>query len=402
MVTPSDVPRRRNGLSSPYSAPQITSWLFLVATAVHFLLFITPLLPWIFSIAFTVLFFLIFAMVLHFGMRAIAVDSMDVHLARNIIDQRNGEIRRESKFLNRVYKIYNGDAGALREQRFPAGEETKQCWICDVQVANHSMHCKYCNKCVSHFDHHCLWLNTCVGAKNYNDFFRVMLSISAMQLVHMGMSTWLVVDIFLKGPTEERANDWMGFEGASEAVAGVLLFFVVFDLISLVLLAQLISFHIHLQRERITTYQYIVQDGQRRREKAKLQMELHHQRESELARAKEEGLSFYAFRLSAGDKFREWGCGGCLDPLEMPRPPPEPDHNAGFSAALGGTTSSAGTPEQPSEMGDLVDNNNILVRNVESDSDAEENSGVDNGMHRRPNGSSSHGGIAFLPQSSSQ
>ncbi|KAL7557286.1 hypothetical protein ACA910_016248 [Epithemia clementina (nom. ined.)] len=334
-------------------------------------------------------------MVLYFGMRAIAIDSMDVYLTKALIDQRNGEIRKESNLLNRFYSIYNGDADTLREQRFPDNEETKQCWICDTQVAHHAMHCKYCNKCVSHFDHHCLWLNTCVGAKNYKDFFRVMLSISAMQIVHLAISMGLVVDIFLQGPTDDRANDWLGISGTAEAVAAVLLFFMVFDFISLILLAQLIAFHMHLQKENITTYQYIVQDGQRRREKAKLQMELHQQRESELARAREEGQSCYVLRLNAGDKFRQWGCGGCLDPLEMPQPPPEPDPNAGFSAALGGTTSTAGTPEQPNDFGDDTENNNMLLRNVESESTAEENRD-ENGVH----GSNKNNGATFAPTGS--
>ena len=226
-----------------------------------------------------------------------------------------------------------------------------------------------------------------------------MLSISAMQIVHMAISSGLVVDIFMKGPTEDRADDWLGIQGASEAVAAVLLFFMIFDFVSLVLLAQLIAFHMHLQKERLTTYQYIVQDGQRRREKAKLQMELHHQREAELARAQQEGLSWYAFRLNSGEKFRQWGCGGCLDPLEMPRPAPEPDPNAGFASALGGTTSTAGTPEQPNEMGEDGDNNinnqnnNVMIRNVESESTAEENRD-ENSVPFQNSGSSSNG---FVP-----
>ena len=178
-----------------------------------------------------------------------------------------------------------------------------------------------------------------------------------MQTVHMVVSLGLLVDIFLKGPTEDRGDDWLGTSGASEAVAAVLIFFVIFDFVSLVLLAQLIAFHVHLQRERITTYQYIVQDGQRRRERAKLQMELHQQRELEMARAREEGRSLYICRLASGDKFRQWGCGGCLDPLPMPVPEPEPDPNAGFAAVLGGnpTVTMATTSEQPNIMGDGED-----------------------------------------------
>lgn len=156
MATPSDVPLRRNGLSPPYSAPQITSWVFLVATAIHFLVFISPNLPTQSSVPVTIFFFLIFGTVLYYGLRAIAVDSMDVYLTRSLVDQRNGAIRNESSFLNRCYTIFNGDANALMAQQVPENQETKQCWICDIQVAHHAMHCKYCNKCVSHFDHHCL------------------------------------------------------------------------------------------------------------------------------------------------------------------------------------------------------------------------------------------------------
>jgi hypothetical protein len=40
--------------------------------------------------------------------------------------------------------------------RIDPEEPTKQCWICDIQVGEQSMHCKFCNKCVDHFDHHCM------------------------------------------------------------------------------------------------------------------------------------------------------------------------------------------------------------------------------------------------------
>lgn len=157
MVTPSDIPRRRNGLSPPYSAPQVASWLFLAATAIEFGLLLTPIMPLEITIPLSAFFYLTIAVVLYYGMRVLTIDSMDVHLRKTLVDQRaEGVIKHEGNILNSCYKAYNGDAQTMRQEATPEGEETKQCWICDTQVAEHAMHCKYCNKCVSRFDHHCL------------------------------------------------------------------------------------------------------------------------------------------------------------------------------------------------------------------------------------------------------
>lgn len=349
MTTPSDIPRRRNGLSPPYNAAQISSWIFLLATVAHFAIFIAPILPFEVVLPVSICFYLVVFSVVYFGFRAITIDSMDVHLKKTLLEERNGILKTEGKFLDFCYgvcnnKNHNHNAGK-------DGEETKQCWICDTQVAEHSMHCKYCNKCVSKFDHHCLWLNTCVGEHNYRDFFRVMLAISLMQIIHFGISVYLVVDIFLGGPSEDRADDWLGVSGDNThiAIAVVLLVFIFFDISSLILLFQLIAFHVHLQKERITTYQFIIQDSQKRRDKAKLSMELDQMRLTETARAKEKGESCYAFRLRLGGQCRQMGC-AIFDPLEMPRPPPEPDRNEGFASALGpNITGTTDTPEQAGE-----------------------------------------------------
>eukprot|EP00522_Entomoneis_paludosa_P013156 CAMPEP_0172451864 /NCGR_PEP_ID=MMETSP1065-20121228/9712_1 /TAXON_ID=265537 /ORGANISM="Amphiprora paludosa, Strain CCMP125" /LENGTH=460 /DNA_ID=CAMNT_0013203835 /DNA_START=106 /DNA_END=1488 /DNA_ORIENTATION=- len=396
MVSPSEVPRRRNGLTPPYSAPQIVSWLFLAATIIHFVLFITPILPFEAAIAVTIFFFLVVACVFHYGMRAIAVDSMDIYLKKTLAEDRDGVIKTEGKVLDHCYKAYNGDAVTIKNEQPPEGEETKQCWICDTQVAEHSMHCKYCNKCVTNFDHHCLWLNTCIGAKNYKDFFRVMLSIAFMQVVHLGVSAYLVIDIFLHGPTEDRADDWLGTSGdTSIAVTAVLIFFMVFDICSLILLAQLIAFHVHLQKERITTYQFIVQDSQKRREKAKMKLELDQMRMTELARAQEQGESWYAMRLRMGGSCRKCGC-AALDPLDMPQPPPEPDPNQGFSTALGGNlTGTTDTPEQPSDGG--MENGNHDNYQDEHRNDDDEDFDNHATPYQNGNGNPGTNGVAFVP-----
>ena len=147
------IPGRRNGFTAPFNTPQICAWAALVAIVVHFLLCITPILPLAASIPLTAFFVFLVGLVLFYGIRAIAIDSMDVYLEQYLRSTREGEVSKESGWKDRVYKFYNPprtDVPSL------SPDEMKQCWICDVQVADSSMHCKYCNKCVGKFDHHCM------------------------------------------------------------------------------------------------------------------------------------------------------------------------------------------------------------------------------------------------------
>mmetsp|Transcript_5702 Transcript_5702/g.14477 ORF Transcript_5702/g.14477 Transcript_5702/m.14477 type:complete len:395 (-) Transcript_5702:1057-2241(-) len=235
-------------------------------------------------------------------------------------------------------------------------------------------------------------LNTSIGSKNYKDFYRLMLAIALMQLIHIGVSTYLVVDIFTHGPTEARADDWLGTSGdnTSIAITAVLLFFMFFDAVSLILLAQLIVFHIKLQKKGLTTYQFIVQDAQRRREKAKLELELEQMRMTEVARAQEQGQNMEARRLVMGGKCRSIGCASC-DPLDMPQPPPEPDPNQGFSSALG--ASNNGETEIPEQPGDAE--NGGAHNGVETnDNYHDENEAAhENGGNEAP----ATNGVGFIP-----
>ena len=157
-MSPNDIPRRRNGFTSPYNIPQISAWIALLATLLHFVLGITPILPLKASIPLTVFFLFLIGLVLLYGMRAIAVDSMDVYLEQHLRAHRNGTISKESRWKDSIYNAYNPPrtappTAATAEQE---DDSMKQCWICDVQVVDSSMHCKYCNKCVGKFDHHCM------------------------------------------------------------------------------------------------------------------------------------------------------------------------------------------------------------------------------------------------------
>lgn len=141
--------RRRNGLSRPFTTPQISAWLALFVTIVQFLLAISPLLTIAVSIPATLVFMFLVIGSLYYGAKAQTVDP---------IDRRLRVFFRENPPLHDPYPPASKCWKCLEDppRDPPTEEETKQCWICDTQVADHSMHCKFCNKCVGRFDHHCI------------------------------------------------------------------------------------------------------------------------------------------------------------------------------------------------------------------------------------------------------
>lgn len=122
-------PRRVNGLSPPYTGAQLSTWILLPVLVLQFLFFSTPLLPLEASIPCTLCFIALAGFSTYFAYVAMNIDPADPRLEPH-------------------------DPNS--ESRWETDAPTKQCWICDKQVGEKSMHCKYCNKCVDHFDHHCM------------------------------------------------------------------------------------------------------------------------------------------------------------------------------------------------------------------------------------------------------
>jgi hypothetical protein len=143
-----------------------------------------------------------------------------------------------------------------------------------------------------------------------------MVYITALLVVHTAIQLALVLDIFLGPSGEERADDWFQAD-AKWAVVIVLCVFLVFDLLALSLISQLLHFHHRLQREGLTTYRFIVQENQKRREENKLNAELYSRRVVAVAKARAEGRNMDVFRLRVGGYFRvSLGMKSC-DPLSL-------------------------------------------------------------------------------------
>ena len=346
-------PRRKHGLSPPYTIAQVSTWITLPTLVLEFLFFVSPILPLAASIPCTLVVVGLAAMSAYYGLLAMYIDPSDPRL---FVANANASTGATSTY------------GA--ECTIDPNESTKHCWICDVTVAEQSMHCKFCNKCVHHFDHHCMcklystiqcrtfykerekrcaiWiglafltfpflsihpyctvgLNTCVGKANYPYFYRTMVSITALLIAHSAIQLALVLDIFLGPSGEERADDWFQAD-AKLAVVIVLCVFLVFDVLALSLIGQLLHFHRRLQREGLTTYRFIVQENQKRREENKLNAELLSRRIVAVAKAREEGRSMDVCRLRVGGYLRV-KCGmKCCDPLSVEEEAKQEQHHNG-------------------------------------------------------------------------
>jgi DHHC palmitoyltransferase len=231
---------------------------------------------------------------------------------------------------------------------------------------------------VSFLDMRHVGLNTCVGEANYASFFRTLLSLCAMEMVHFAVQLYLVIDILIQGP-DRVDRSWIQ---NSAGVLVLLFLFLVLNCFSLALLGQLIVFHLSLQRNNLTTYEFIVRDHQAKRAAARREGDIEAHRVVRMAEAQRDGHALRVRQLQMGGACRQCGL-ACCDPLDLPEPPPEPDPEAGFAHALG---SNAGATWKNSA--------NEMAAHNEDDNDEDDNDYDDNdhdGQDSRQSGLSAVG-----------
>ena len=148
-----------------------------------------------------------------------------------------------------------------------------------------------------------------------------------MQIAHILIQLVLVVDAFTGGSTQTRIQQ--SYLSSAIAFYVICIFFMVFDLISLFLIGQLLVFHIGLQREKLTTYQYIVRDHARKRQETRVAGMRATHRTRLMATARQQGHRWVAWRLQLGGMCRDAGCAAC-DPIQK-----FPDEESGFANSLG-------------------------------------------------------------------
>lgn len=88
------------------------------------------------------------------------------------------------------------------------------CRYCDCKVHKKSKHCRACNKCVGEFDHHCKWLNNCVGGANYKAFFRLIISAMLLTAVQAVFGVRLLLLVWMD-------EAWLGASPGAWWVANI-------------------------------------------------------------------------------------------------------------------------------------------------------------------------------------
>lgn len=153
-------------------------------------------------------------------------------------------------------------------------KEVIHCYLCEKDVDHSSKHCRFCDKCIIGFDHHCKWLNTCIGRKNYRYFLGIVSFVGLMTAESLAISIALMVESFAYSDSfmnrlnhDDFLKERIGTEMPLAALQGLLIASVVVLLGLVGMIIQLGTFHAVLISRGITTYDYIVLEQKRLREK---------------------------------------------------------------------------------------------------------------------------------------
>ncbi|KAM9289057.1 palmitoyltransferase ZDHHC1 [Morus bassanus] len=245
---------RRNGWSWPLHLFQIIAWLLYLFFALVGFGILVPLLPrhWLPAGYICPGVCFIYHLVVH--LTAVSIDPADANV-------------REKNYL--------GPLATFNRNQHARVIENHHCHVCDVDVSAKSKHCGTCNKCVCGFDHHCKWLNNCVGERNYWLFLNSVLSAILGLGLLLLVACYVFVEFFIDPmmlrsdrhfhALKNHTDRWFVFLPAApvETQASAILvtagIFILLSLMTVILLGHLLTFHIYLMWNKLTTYEYILQ-----------------------------------------------------------------------------------------------------------------------------------------------
>ncbi|NWU96003.1 ZDHC1 palmitoyltransferase, partial [Upupa epops] len=245
---------RRNGWSWPLHLFQIIAWMLYVFFALVGFGILVPLLPrhWLPAGYVCPGVCFIYHLIVH--LTAVSIDPADANV-------------REKNYL--------GPLAPFSRKQHAHVIENHHCHVCDVDVSAKSKHCGTCNKCVCGFDHHCKWLNNCVGERNYWLFLNSVLSAILGLGLLLLIACYIFVEFFIDPvmlrsdrhfeALKNHTDRWFVFlpaaplETRASAILVTTAIFILLSLLTVILLGHLLTFHIYLMWNKLTTYEYILQ-----------------------------------------------------------------------------------------------------------------------------------------------
>lgn len=135
------------------------------------------------------------------------------------------------------------------------------CDVCDTHVLPNTKHCQRCNRCSYEFDHHCVWVSNDIGLHNYIDFVRMLGFVGCVGLLQFGLCIYTLVHI--KGLEGDFQMGLM-HKKSLKALTWITL---VCCVIICILDAYLLTYHIYLIYNNLTTYKHIRKQQKRRKSK---------------------------------------------------------------------------------------------------------------------------------------
>lgn len=113
---------------------------------------------------------------------------------------------------------------------------------------------------MSGFDHHCRYLNNCIGDQNYEYFFKLIIWVFWLCLMHNVTNGFVIYDIV----QADQVNDTIktihvDIYGADLTAQFQVLLYVMcgLNLLAILFLINLIVFHIELKYRGLTTYEFL-------------------------------------------------------------------------------------------------------------------------------------------------
>lgn len=127
----------------------------------------------------------------------------------------------------------------------------KYCITCHIWRTPRMSHCHHCHSCVYVHDHHCVFLNNCVGFRNYRYFLWFLLTV-VLTSAMLSILGW--IHVYHYRMVEDPAVRSFRRSISRNPVAFLL---ALYGLCAFVYPAMLLSFHVFLSANNLTTREYL-------------------------------------------------------------------------------------------------------------------------------------------------